>query len=689
MSWDRTARVTAVACVALAAVVLVCLLETTRGTFALPLDDPYIYFQYARQAAHGALFQYNDGDPATTGATSLLYLVVLTPLALALRGTALAVGAFALGVVLTWLTAISTGRLARAWIGDWARTPAIGLLLLTGPFVWGMLSGMETALVAWLAVLTLAEASSLPRAGAAVPARASGSRFAIAAALLCLARPEAAVLVAAFVVLSALLTRRLLPFGTAMTGVLLVAAATPFAVNLALTGTPGSMTLASKAAPYLPGTTPVTWAIEASQFFVHNLKGLLGGGDAAAATWPSAYTTLVTFAAPLTLPLLVLGLFPPLVEETRARRPGVAWLGALLLFGTLAIWAALVPINLHWSRYFMPFLPFVLLFTLAGINRLSRAFGDEALAVRRGLLVFAIVGTLPTLVFFVAMFAWNAREIAEQHIAMSSWIRAHTPKDSWVGTNDVGAIAYYGGRPVLDLHGLVSRDLAEAKQVGSSAVLEHLERMPAARRPTTLVVIPGWFDQSFLRLHRPVRSQTLYKASIAGSPLVAYQANWAYVGTADRPGPDALAALGDRRLVDALDVADLTSEREHAYALELLPGATAAPIGILKPPGSEQLVPDGGRLVTLSESFEMRVSPGRAAVLVVRAMGTFRASVRVGGGSETPITAAQGGDERWTETAIPVEASLVRTSRIRVVVTAHDGAHQEGGYVSAHWWVFQ
>src|ERR1700690_1366144 len=47
------------------------------GGPVLPLDDAYIPFQYARVLADGHPFQYNPDQPPTSGATSLLYPVIL------------------------------------------------------------------------------------------------------------------------------------------------------------------------------------------------------------------------------------------------------------------------------------------------------------------------------------------------------------------------------------------------------------------------------------------------------------------------------------------------------------------------------------------------------------------------------------------------------------------------------------
>src|SRR6266446_6467741 len=47
---------------------------------ASSLDDAYIYFQYARQFAHGHFFIYQPGAGPSTGVTGLLYLLILAAL---------------------------------------------------------------------------------------------------------------------------------------------------------------------------------------------------------------------------------------------------------------------------------------------------------------------------------------------------------------------------------------------------------------------------------------------------------------------------------------------------------------------------------------------------------------------------------------------------------------------------------
>ncbi|MGQ9521867.1 MAG: hypothetical protein ACUVTV_03970 [Anaerolineae bacterium] len=131
----------------------------TDGRPAAPLDDAYITFQYARQIARGHPYQYNDGDPPTTGMTSPLYGFLLAGFYLvgftSERLVALAVSTGMVWLwLIAWLTYRLTGRLSDGGGGGWVWpfTAAV-LVLLTGSVQWGCFNGMETGL---FTVLTLA-----------------------------------------------------------------------------------------------------------------------------------------------------------------------------------------------------------------------------------------------------------------------------------------------------------------------------------------------------------------------------------------------------------------------------------------------------------------------------------------------------------------------------------------------------
>src|SRR5947207_13746203 len=78
---------------------------------AVPLDDAYIHFQYARSFASGHPFRYTPGAIPTPGATSLLWPFVLSPFyLLGFRGDRIIWAAWFIGWALLALLAYETRR---------------------------------------------------------------------------------------------------------------------------------------------------------------------------------------------------------------------------------------------------------------------------------------------------------------------------------------------------------------------------------------------------------------------------------------------------------------------------------------------------------------------------------------------------------------------------------------------------
>jgi hypothetical protein len=50
------------------------MLYYTNFHLSCPLDDSFIFYQYAKNTQQGYFLQYNKGDVPSTGATSLLYI---------------------------------------------------------------------------------------------------------------------------------------------------------------------------------------------------------------------------------------------------------------------------------------------------------------------------------------------------------------------------------------------------------------------------------------------------------------------------------------------------------------------------------------------------------------------------------------------------------------------------------------
>ena len=126
-------------------------------------------------------------------------------------------------------------------------------------------------------------------------------------------------------------------------------------------------------------------------------------------------------------------------------------------------------------------------------------------------------------------FGENVTDINAMHVAMGRWLAANTPADAVVATNDIGAIAYFSQRRILDIIGLATPEVLDYLQPGEPAdrgVLRYLEKA----QPDYLVLLPNWYPElSEMRyLFRPVHRIDVGESTIAGgTSLIAYRTIWA------------------------------------------------------------------------------------------------------------------------------------------------------------------
>ena len=96
----------------------------------------------------------------------------------------------------------------------------------------------------------------------------------------------------------------------------------------------------------------------------------------------------------------------------------------------------------------------------------------------------------------VAVAAWHGQEVyreyckymSDRQVRTARWIAANLPSTAVVATHDIGAIAFYSGRKIVDMVGLVSPDMVQS--IGRS---KRLEELLAAHGATHVAILRGWF----------------------------------------------------------------------------------------------------------------------------------------------------------------------------------------------------
>jgi hypothetical protein len=650
------------------------------GPWSAPLDDVFIHFDFARQAARGHPFEWSPGAGYSSGGTSLLYPFVLIPgFWLGLGGLNLMVWAAVVACVSVFGALLALRRL----FAPLPRATSYLLppvLLSVGALDWSLWSGMEVALFIGLWSLALVAWDDL-RAQADTDGRrlSSATLLGVTGFLMCATRPEG--IGALFVLcVTTLWDRRrqrplrLLGFGLLTFGPACALLLTQAVANRVLTGdstAAGALVKLEMHHPYLSREQVLgAWwfhvkyqILRVTQYHFADISWV---GWCA---WPIAA-------------------YPLFVANTR-RAASVLWLS---IFG----WIAIVALNgqVRWQneRYTMPAVAWLLMSAalglgaaLSGIRRGNwRSFAPAALGVLLAC-VFAW-RQAPRFREQLWFFGRASRNIYDQHVRAGRKLRDQfRPQPRRVLVGDAGAIPYASDIPALDIIGLGGfRGLpfARATRQSVAAGIELIERLKPAERPDILALYPSWWGDFPVWFGRridevPVRGNVI----CGGASKVLYQPRWDSLDRSEQPFS---LAPGERR-VDGVDLADLVSERQHGYRLsdgsighvmmKLLPN----------PAFPREDLWDAGRIVPagVRESFTFTgLDSSRPVSLIVRAAPTELVELVVEADPSIRVEAQLAKKDGWLEQRIELGTPGVASLPVRI-----EAAHTER--VLFHVWAVQ
>jgi hypothetical protein len=640
------------------------ILAATGGVPAVPLDDAFIHFQYARSFWEGRGFAYTPGAEPVPGATSLLWpLLLALPYGVGFHGEHLIWVAWAFGWLALGLLGYETRRASARLLSEDGAFAAEVMVLGFGGHLWFAASGMEVVPLAWLSLRTArcgAEWLETPAAERRPPRELWV--LAVAAPLL---RPEGAL--ASLAVLGTLVAggsgrRRWLGLlaGLAPLG--------PWLVNRVATGSGTSTTATVKWLPLSPYYADSGKLVLAVLGNVKLLFGTLLNGEVWSAVYLPEGSALVLWPA---LPALVWLGFR---RGVRARALLVTWVALGMLLPTTYdsfLWNRL--------RYLWPFAAawFIGVAAVADVLGLLVARYAPNLERLRLLASGTVVGGLLSHVnWTLDDLATSANAIRAQQASLGHWAAGALPKDAIIGVNDTGAIGYFSERRLFDVVGLTTRGEARYWAAGAGSRFEHYERSPRGRLPTHFIVYPEWFAIPGLLGQHLTERRVPGATILGGETMVAYEADYALLGSGARP---LVSRRPEHLLLDELDVADLESEAEHAYSLF----EASSSENVVVSSGAAFDVPgalDGGRRGRVHEAFDLRLAPGATLVLRVALEADTSFTLRAPGLSQRfEIPASRAWDEWKLE--LP---SGVADARVRVELRA-EGAR----FTALHYWTYR
>jgi hypothetical protein len=456
----------------LGAVLALSFLRTNPGG-RFVYDDSYITLTFAKNLLRFGRLTFDGVNPGS-GATSPLHVTLIALLALITRRVDTA--AFLLGV----LSLQFAGTFAYYWSREVTQSRRIAtvaalLLVTSGWMVFDALSGLETVL--FLALLLLAlflfERKNL--------------WYGLPLALSVMTRPDAGFFAAGMAVyaLVRLAARRLTAgelrswlLGAGLFGLALV----PFVVfNRVTTGT------------LLPDT-----GLAKTYFF-----GEIG--DPLPAKLSHFWVGVKSFYTRLVLHWPVLALVGAALAWKLWQR--CYWLLAAIAFYLSYLFLFPGSTMHYWCRYQHIFLPFIMLAIAEGAFRLVRLltrFLHDARVVRGlgwalGATVAAVlaVGQWHGFAGARGIYAASVKSTEEVGERMAGFLRARSQAGDVIATHDIGALAWFSGRPVLDLVGLANPDVRPLyRDPETGRVVSHWERdvyyYVLEQGPKFLVIFDTW-----------------------------------------------------------------------------------------------------------------------------------------------------------------------------------------------------
>ena len=672
-----------------AALFVGAMLAATDGHFVPQVVDLYLVCQYARAMAEGHPFQYNPGEPPSTGATSLLHTAWLAlGHAAGFRGEWLVAFAVATGIALYLGAVVLALRLGRRLGGEREGLLAGALVAFGGPVVWGFLYGSDIALVLFLCLWLL------DRMGAAWATGAMGGAV-VAATLVALARPEGLLLAIAFGLAWTIGSGR--PGHRALAWV-------PTAVGVALvvgmrtvTGQWIGSSVADKSLLASYGLLATAGVV--AEYAVDVIRGLLLGFYPSQVSVGFSRGWASLYFPPLGLLLVLAALARARAPERRAAR---WWAGAVAV-AALAL-APNLFLGVHFNRYVLFAVPGLLVLVAVGLGVVTRlvAGGDGPLdrsLFRWGAALLAVLGALSTVRFAVA-YGDMAGEVYRRDVAAAEWITRHLPRGAPIA-NLATSVEYLTGHRNLNLHGVTSPAFFGGRATERDAgALEGLARLDAAERPPYLIATRSAVEGSAM-VRAIVDGPPLFQTASGGDEIEIYRVRYDLVGTnATHHLPQTAAAVAGLREVDRLNVGDARDEAAHRYRVRSRLGNAdlGATVRVDSYAGGAR-VADAGRAVLGRETFDVRAAPGRDLVLVLRTAPAVEAAVlRVGAGRVAELTFPEAAlavkvDGRaaadvhgrpaggWDEWVVRLPAALIRSERTRLEIT--------GRYASFYYWAYQ
>lgn len=413
---------------------------------SFPLDDPWIHLQFAKNLAEYGSFSYFKNEIVTAGSTSPLYTLILAAGFFVTKNEMWL--SYITGIIFFICAVYYFYRLSSSIFPNenWLALAAVMLFVLDKWMNFISVTGMETTLYIFLLVACFYYYRKLNAAG-----------FAVTLALSMWTRPDAVAFIAAIAAdylyrlyirsksknkdnLPEIFSRDALIKIAVISGIIMAAY---FIMNLVISGS------------LLPNTYSAKLTYYSAEFRSR-------GDFLKSEVWE--YFTEKAYLLIL-IPFLIAAF--KIINDSVKQKYNPLLPALIFILLLIFIYWYKLPYAHRFGRYLMPVFPFYFLLAVYGgrefFKWLAEYINDSKLV--NGLNIMLLLGTM---VYFTAGYNENKRVFQDQsrhiyirQVEAAKWLKNNTPDNSVIATHDVGAIAYYSERKIVDVVGLINPEFVE------------------------------------------------------------------------------------------------------------------------------------------------------------------------------------------------------------------------------------
>lgn len=444
---------------------------------SFPLDDPWIHLQFAKNIAEYGSFSYFKNEVVTAGSTSPLYTLLLAAGFIVTKNEMWL--SYITGILFFALSVYFFYRLSSVTFPkeNWLAIAAALLLVFDKWLNLITVTGMETTMYIFLLVACYYYYRKMNAVG-----------FAVTLGLTFWTRPDALAFIAAIVIdyfFRVYLKSRSPKENTEVNlfekkdlykiaGIFGFIMAAYFIMNFLISGSLLPNTYGAKIAYYSAEfrSRAEFLKVEVWDYFTESAYILI--------FIPFVFGVVKLFSDSFRLR------YNPLI-------PALLFIAFLIFM----YWYKL-PYAHRFGRYMMPIFPFYILLAVYGgrefFKWLANYIGDTKLV--NGLNIILLAGTI---IYSAAgyneikkVYQEQSRHIYIRQVTAAKWLKENTPEGSVIATHDVGAVAYYSERKVIDVVGLINPEFISKlnKKEFVGFVLEQMK----AQNVSYMAFLKEWFQ---------------------------------------------------------------------------------------------------------------------------------------------------------------------------------------------------